>query len=579
MLIRTPFIKTRLNNLAQEPDIHLGDYKGLFYKVNEEALECTESVADKLKLEECQFVKDYNNKFKTSKLKPFVLKWVSVYVYTLLECLYRIHLDKPSQKMLCLPDTPLNRLIYEWWSQRIENKIQIKWLKESETKAGLEAMVSTPLISIYKLLSRGLCLPVKPRKFKILREAVWGLRDNPAFRDDFMIDDKKLLKKDLLLYTLDPGAEPRKTAYGDAQASEYACMNINKLKIPVNLIFQRLFKYHFLLPLVFILKNFEGKHNYLLKEWLRIFHAAAIDYEILLSHYQIGIELSSNETGLSHIPQTIILNNYGAKSAIFHWSDLTQFRALIANFKSHNLYLIWGRAHFDPYVKHYFVDKVIETGCWLKYNYEAREIEKIYKKLKIPTNEYKVLAFYDEFAPAWHFTEEVLLDFWQMMFELIEQRKDTIGILKPKLGDENMYSSRLSDKGKEIFNNIRQKCSESGRFYFINNPREVSVTEVIAISDINITIGMCSPSTIALLNGKIGLYYDTTGNNHHPFANKYKNKLVFDNKTALFPTVDRIFYEDYNPLSEIDEELLRDYDHFRDNMGIQRFIEALLKNL
>ena len=33
-LKKIPFIRTKLNNLAQEPDIHIGDYKGLYYRLN-----------------------------------------------------------------------------------------------------------------------------------------------------------------------------------------------------------------------------------------------------------------------------------------------------------------------------------------------------------------------------------------------------------------------------------------------------------------------------------------------------------------------------------------------------------------
>ena len=120
-----------------------------------------------------------------------------------------------------------------------------------------------------------------------------------------------------------------------------------------------------------------------------------------------------------------------------------------------------------------------------------------------------------------------------MMFELVEETPNVIGLLKPKFGDK-LRRSKLSDKGKKIFNNIRQRCLESGRLYIIDDPAEVGVTEVIAISDINITMGMASPSTIALLCGKTGLYYDTTGNDYHPFTKKYRNKVVFDNKRDAF---------------------------------------------
>ena len=58
------------------------------------------------------------------------------------------------------------------------------------------------------------------------------------------------------------------------------------------------------------------------------------------------------------------------------------------------------------------------------------------------------------------------------------------------------------------------------------------------------------------------------------FVNKYKNRVVFNNKRDLFSTINRIIDEDYNPLDEI-EPVLKDYDQFRDEMGLERFREAL----
>jgi polysaccharide biosynthesis PFTS motif protein len=498
-----------------------------------------------------------------------------MYILELLSYFYKVHLEKSSDKVLYLHNNALNRHIYEWWHQKTGYEIQVTWLKESEVMAGLKAITSVISLAISKLLSRGLCPPVRPKKFKIMREAVWGLI-NPLFRDDFFIDDEKLLKKDLLLYTRGSSNELRLLAYKDAQDSEYECVNINALKIPINIFFRRFLKYHLSLPLVFILRNFRAKHNYLIKEWLSSFHPTAIKYEILLSHYQIGLELSIKETDLTHIPETIILNNYGAKNVIYHWSDMTSYDGAPEYFKSFNLYLIWGKAHFQG--EQHFIDQTIEIGCWLKHNFNeyTRNMKKIYEKMGLPINDYKVLAFYDEsFSPDIHFTQEMLLDFWQMMSELIDDKKDVIGIFKPKwVGDTNM-----SANGKGNFNSIKQRCLESGRFYFIDNPREVAVTEVIAISDINITMGMGSPSTIALLCGKIGLYYDTTGNDYHPFTQKYRDRVVFNDKRELFSVMNRITDGTYSPLSEIDESLLEDYDRFRDNMGLKRFREALLKNL
>jgi hypothetical protein len=297
-----------------------------------------------------------------------------------------------------------------------------------------------------------------------------------------------------------------------------------------------------------------------------------------LSHYQIGLEISIEETNIYHIPETIIMNNYGTKSVIYHWSDLTCYDGVGHHYQAFNIYLLWGKIHLVG--KRHYVDNIIETGCWIKQNFTefTKNKKHIYEKLGLPIYNYKVIAFFDEsFDPDMHFTEEVLLDFWQMMLELVSKNPNVIGILKPKMGDENKLSI-MSEKGKETFKNIKQRCLETKRIFFIEDPRQVVPTEIFAISDINITMGMGSPSNIALLCGKTGLYYETTGNDQHPFTEKYKNKLVFDNKPDLFSAVNKILDGVYNPLIEI-EELLKEYDSFRDEKGLVRFREALLANL
>ena len=238
ILRRIPLIN-KLISLAREPDIHVGDYKGLYYRINKEALECADFVHNRLKLENNKFVKEYNGKFKTTKFTPFVLKWTSIYVFEILNCLYRVNLDKPSQKVLYLRDNPLNRSIYEWWSQKTGGEIQISWLKDSELMAGLAVLTYISVLFIHNLFSRRLCQPLTPNKFRIMKEAVWGFK-NPVFRDDFFIDNDKLLKEDLLLYGRGSRLEPRVSACRDAQNSEYEYVDINKVRIPINLLFKRL---------------------------------------------------------------------------------------------------------------------------------------------------------------------------------------------------------------------------------------------------------------------------------------------------------------------------------------------------
>lgn len=580
ILQKIPFLKKKFLSCNEEPEVDIGKHKGLYYKINREAYECTKDIIDALDFRNCPFINIYNRSFRTSKFEPFVFKWISRQVESLLNCLYRVSLHQTPVKVLYLKNTPLNFHIFEWWRRYTGYDIQVVWTRNIELSEGITTIITVITLFFLKLFSRGFCFPVTPKKFKIMKEAMWRLK-NPVFKDDFFIDNKRLFTEDLLLYTTGDNAETRLYAYQDALNSEYETVDISKLKIPLNTLFKRLLRYHLFLPVYTVAVNFRKKQNYIFKQIIPDFHMTGINYEILLSHYRIKFELSIKETNLSHIPETILLNYHGAKSVIWNWSDMTSYNAIGAKYKSHNLYLVWGNIHYDyQSLGSYSVDKVIKTGLIFNHSFDQLVDDKasIRRKLGLPIDNRKVLAFYDEsFSPSIHFTEETLLDFWQVMADIIETRTDIIAVLKPKWWRGDGYEN-LSASGREKFEKVYTRCLNSRRFHIIEHPQVTSPMEVIAISDINITMGMCSPSTIAILCGKIGLYYDTTGNDQHPFTQQYRNIVAFNDRGSLLQVVNRIIDDGYNPLDELNPDLLRTYDHYRDNLGLERFREALISN-
>ena len=576
---------SRFSKWIHEPSSYLGDHHGLYFQVQKDALECTDTVYRELDLETCLFISKYNMMFHTNKMGPFVQRSLADYILQLLKCLYRVHYDDSSQKMILLRDTPVNRLVFSWWDRKIPNTIQVKWNKTSKILAVIEALISICALWIYQIFSRGISFRVKIYNCRIIKESTWGLRRR-LFRDDFFIDNNTLGTNDLLLYTTGTSERSRLHAYADAQDSEYKTTNLKNLKMSFGLIVIRMFKYHLLLPISLTVRSISRNEAYMLREFLTTFHRAAIPYEVLFTHYRFRVELSGKEATVTHIPETIIMNLYGAKSVLWHWSDHTTFSDVSLKFKCHNTYLVWGKITHsfnsevllqDRIMKTDFVGKVIETGLIFNENFSklSRNKHDTFKRFGLSINDRRVVVFYDEsFNPHSIYPIQDFFDYWQMIHEFILERTDVIVIMKSKKGSADF--AKMPDGGKQI-SSIKQQCIETGRFYHIDYPFEFDITDVLPLSDINISMGMCSPSTLAILCGKIGLYYDMTGNDQHPFAQKYKNILVFDNKNNLLSLMNHILDNNYNPLKEIDPDLLRQYDPFQDEKGLQRFREALVK--
>lgn len=577
ILRRIPIFGRKVIAGLREPDVILGAEKGLFYRVQEEALECTDFLASEVALADHRFVHEYNRRFGTGKFKPFVLKWTSFYVLDLIRCLHRVRLHRETSKVLHLDDTLLNRRVWDWWSRRWGAEMEVCWHRTPEIFRFVEALAGVGMVNIIKVGARGICLRGKRREFRLMKEAVWGVGGNPTFRDDFFIDGGRLHKEDLLLYCKD---ERWRNAFREGLKAGYVGADLHRLKVPVTLLCGRLFREYIVWPVSALRDALKHRQSSLVGQWLMAFHAPALEYEILLAHYKIRLELSKGEETLRHIPETIVLNRHGARSAIFHWSDLAQANYVSDHFKAFNLNFVWGPIHWEYFTApHYFVDRTIETGCWLVGVPYDRALAKVAAELDIPDlGNRPVIAFYDnDFNDDLPYTEEVLLQFWEMIEAVLRRRKEALGILKLKVGSQ-WYEHAFKRVGAR-FARVRERCLETGRLYFIDpslpSGQRISLADVIALSTLNITLGVCTPSTLALLHGKAGIYYDTTGNEGHPFARLYKGKLVFDRIPPLLETVDRVLDEGYQLFREVAPDLMEQFDRFRDGRGLERFASFL----
>ncbi|UCD54840.1 MAG: hypothetical protein JSV93_04800, partial [Candidatus Omnitrophota bacterium] len=289
--------------------------------------------------------------------------------------------------------------------------------------------------------------------------------------------------------------------------------------------------------------------------------------------YNIKCYISIKDWG--DVEGTIILNKYGAQSVVFHWSDLTFYKVYTHAFIAHNVCYAWGDIHHVRYLDTYFVNKKINIGCIYKkaFNEKIDDENDIISRIPGLKKGSKIVTFCDtSFNDNLEYNECYFLEYIGMIKKYCEENKDINVLLKPKTAES--YESRLSRANRDRFKGLWDELIRCDNFIYLDVSRW-DIEEIIAISDVCVSMGMNSPSTIALICGKEGLYFDNTGNIYHPFAMKYRGKIVFDDKDFLFKQIDEILNGKFKCRDIISEKEIRAYDAFSDDGALERLKENL----
>jgi polysaccharide biosynthesis PFTS motif protein len=183
----------------------------------------------------------------------------------------------------------------------------------------------------------------------------------------------------------------------------------------------------------------------------------------------------------------------------------------------------------------------------------------------------KIITFFDEsFGGDSEMTEEHYIIFWETILKVAEQERNSTIVIKPK-GSENY--KLLSQKFKEEYLVTLDKISKMKNIYFIDEKRW-SFIEAVGVSDVVVTQGMTTSGTVAIICGIEGLYLDQFGYEHE-FSRLFKDRIVFDNPEKLLDMIHRIVRGEEVPSKDIPEGLLREFDEYSDDRGIDLLRDIL----
>jgi len=566
-----------LNCFSSSPKQRGEDY---FDWVNLNLADFVDEFVQENLLADAHFIKRLNKIFKTNRFGFFLKRWLIEYFMKLFGVFntFTEHRFEPGRKLV-LEDNPLNRFAAKKYFSKFYNIPKIKWKKQANLVQHLLGIFLFNLSVLYFSLNRGLRLSTKKKKYKVMREAMWGLYDFNGlyFHDDFLVDGDKIKTEDLLLFSRGvPTQSWRFKAYHDAIKSPYAHFNLQFLRIGLKSFFLRVIPKYIFLCNQALLGAINSAHYSLFLSILLYFIVRALPYEKVFSNFTIISELGHIYSSSSSATEAIVCQSHGTRYYLMHWSDLS-----IPNLKHTtsflccDKFLLWGRAHFKGgegddsiissigYVFKRFIEKVKSNRA------------EILSKMGIH-NRGKVVAFFDEsFGGEIKIKAEYFMNFWKTALRFALKHEKESVIIKSKSLDR---CEKLSKNMKEEFSMMKSELTQLPNVTIVDSVEKPqwSFIEVIGVSDVVITQCVCSSSTIAIICGIEGLYLDEAGYDH-PLREQFKDKIVFDDPEKLLAAVDRIIEGTENPLKNIPKTVLRDYDAYDDSRGIDRCRTILSK--
>lgn len=546
-----------------------------FCWIGDNLVDIVDEFVEANKLMESSFIKSLNAVFNTTRFELLLKRWVVEYFLKLFSILDDLAAsDKELKRALILEDNPLNRFAVEKYSSRFKIFPNLIWKKEPSLLQRVFNILLRPMAVSCFSLNNGIKISGGLKRYKVMREALWGLYGVGGyyFHDDFFVDGDKIKREDLLLFSRGvPVESSRLKGYHDARKSPYAYFNLMALPMSVGVFILRIIpKYIFSFTKIFIKEIKSHNFSFYWSIYLYFIYNA-MPYEKVFSHFRVTSELGHNYYSLSHIPESIVCQNYRARYYLMHWSDFTlpiikHSLAFLGCYR----FLIWGKAHGKGIECDSSI--LIPTGYVFKRFIKevAFNRDKVLSEMGIKARG-KIITFFDEtFGRGCEMTEKHFVVFWKTILKLAEQEKSNTVVVKPK--DSNSYNF-LSPELKEEHLATLDKILKMKNVYFINENRW-SFIEAIGISDIVVTQGMTTSSTVAIICGIEGLYLDQFGYEHE-FSRFCRDKIVFDDPEKLIDMIRGIIKGEKAPSKNIPEALLREFDEYPDDRGIDLFRNIL----
>ena len=564
------YARRYLERCSRELKSELAQFKGLRYQMNDECIRLTKKFYEEKITNSNFLVSFYGRYFKTNKFEAFIKKEINYQIFELLRALHLIRCNEFDNAPIVISRHPVSEYVVHYMQETYHAKYNIQYVS---------SLLNPFLIIVYgcwllvQFVKRGFVFNQPLEKFKISKEACWGFH-REILRDDVFIDGAHFKASDMLLLEFNPFDAQRFNSYKKAKELNFRTASLVDLKINVKKNFWDFLYFYCVAPLRGFVFSIFYRQMYLFY-YTVMFHMCCFPIEVLMNSFQIKSHISSSDHG--DIANTMILNKYGTKNVLFHWSELTMFKDNFWAFIAHNIYYIWGHIHFDYNPDTTYIDQKINTGCIFKEIYQkalAGKGELMDRIQKLDRNKKSVVFFDTSFGSLAFYTNAGYLAYMRLIYNFCTVHPMVNVLLKMKMSLNEVEQNFNNEEDLKSFLNIMNQLNECPNFIYLD-PDIWGFEQAIAISDVCVNMGMNTPATIALICEKDALYFENSGNYEHPFSKKYMNTIVFEEQNALFAQIDQILNGKFSCSSVIPDEEIRAYDAFTDDQGLNRLTQYL----
>ena len=570
----------------RKADHWVSEFPGLSFQIHDAALDAAEQLHDQITLQNSVAVGLWRKTFRSERVHLFVKKrvatesWKLVRSYLIL--LSRVEAGHPPVRFVVL-DNAMNRMLVPYLLARHpDQRLRVnglgrylwRWFQDALDIALTTAALFARLLQL--VWREGLSLRSNLCRYKVSKELLWGIGEgSPRRHDDFMVDGRLILPGDILFYyrrgsaqrNTDPEMIP--TSIANATTKGYRCVNFDRAPVHLATLWKVIVPRYvvFSVGIIFLSLARQIAHpsagylNRIIMSFLR----QSVGWEVFLASYSPDLNLSQDDPHAAHIADTVALNLHGCKNAGFQWADVTQWRAVTLAYVGYNIYFAWGALPEKYWEGSWLVDRIVHTGYLWGHNYQESMEQREARKSTLTGNgrapRFVVSLLDENVSPDLYTSKEMLREFYRVGTELLESRPDTVVVAKPKRLEGLAGIPEVQD--------LIAPYVQSGRFK-VWDRMTADVQEVMAISDVVVSMVMGSPYLEAACCQKTGFNFAPIGNHSSRIFHQGFGKIIFGDVESLVQAINwALDHPEDDPWTGL-EDLRNDVDPFRDLRGIDR---------
>ncbi|MBT6563742.1 MAG: hypothetical protein HON76_14575 [Candidatus Scalindua sp.] len=580
-LFNIPLAKKGIDLLIKQytPSKYISEYEGAFFLIENNTVDLTNSFFCDMRISDSIAVKTYKKHYSTNRIDTVAKFFIQDKIRNFLRFYYQVKHSKESITII-VSENELYRYILEKNPFKASKHVPVVFsgFKVFRFLNGVELFLANLLETCVSLFKQKYTFRrVKKQKYRVCMRAHFP-KNEGLLRNDFLIDGKKIQVDDVLFFVDGKEDKHVKEMAGFYRKGNYNYTVLKDLKVPISFLPAIIADYILLPSKIFLCYLIEKK--WISFNVLLAFSRAAmkIKYEILFCYNEIGMLILFHSGGSEMVIAPVLSARHHSKFGIYNFGSTVSWgRWAPYAFQASDCYFAWGEKIVSLYSPTCEFDEIIKAGFWGKEEYQkiSSKRDELKKEIAGENEKNSVITFYDlpYFCERSTFRAEHLFDFYRAA--LACSKLDDVTVILKMKSKYNINDAKYPESIKPLFKKLWEEI-EGSRNIIIIDTSNYDPLHIVAVSDINVTLELSSPSTIALICGEVGIFYNVVFDfANHSLYPEYLDKLIFNDTDKMVNAIKKHLRNEINFKAIAKDANLEDYDEHRDNNGLTRLIQAV----